>query len=544
MKRFLRIASCAVLIGVMAFAPRAWGADGSVTILTLNHMVSQLLPVSEKVNRNTVFMGGLSHAAGVVQEVRRNDPEAILVVGGESVFGTMWRYFKGLPEFTSLSSMDVQAGTIGKHELDYGWEHFREAFQYIRFPMILSNVAVSAPEFVTMFKKNHIVPYGGLKVGFFALVSQASLLSAAHRSVEMQIDSDLVGAARAMVDDLKAQGADVVVMLSNLTELENNEVAKDVSGIHAIVGRGNASRGEPDAAFVTGPGGWLTAMAWGGTQARFVGELRIETRDGRITEQSVSWRPLTVTATARADQAIIDLASEYEAKLNTQMERVLGLFRVPVDTRKRVIRSREMPMGNFTADALRWRFKTDIGVMNAGGIRGDRIFPSGEFSEKTIFEMFPFGNGIDIVTLTGRALRQMMEISASALAAKDDGYDVSSRVPDGGFLQVSGLRLIYDLSRPPTTFKEGGVLDQWGSRLQGISVQKDGEWVDVDDNATYTIAVSDYIAGGGDRYFIMKEARREATGFQDIEIVLDYIRTFENGRLDLANDGRITIQGR
>ena len=70
-------------------------------------------------------------------------------------------------------------------------------------------------------------------------------------------------------------------------------------------------------------------------------------------------------------------------------------------------------MGNFVADSLRWRFGTDIALVNGGTLRGDRIFPAGAVSEKLLTELLPFANTVDIVTLTGAQLRRVMELSAS-----------------------------------------------------------------------------------------------------------------------------------
>ena len=479
----------------------------------------------------------------MVNQVREADPNALLIVGGESVFGPMWRYFNGRPEFSVLSLMGVQAGTIGKHELDYGWDHLEAALYHIRFPLLLSNVTISNNSQLP-FKKNILVPCGGMRVGLFALLSP-TLFSVTQKPVEeMRIDGDVRGVARAMLEDLKAQGADVVVMISNLTEAENNDLAGSVAGIHAIFGCGAQVRESTKPLFVSGPGGWLTAMVWGGGQARFVGRLRIRTANGKISREGVSWQPLAVVASkVRADDAVSEIASEYEAKLKAQLDQVIGRFEEPVNTRRANVRSREMPIGDFAADAFRAVGSADVGLVNGGSIRGNMIYHAGEFSERMFFENFPYGNEIDVVTVKGEVLRRAMELSASALVVKGDAHDAASRVPDGGFLQISGLRVVYDTSGAPTTFKEDGTIDQWGNRLAAISVQKNGKWQDLDDKANYTVALSSYLANGGDRYFVFREASaRRETGFTDVEALLEYLKTFPEGRLRLRTDGRISFE--
>ena len=550
MKRVLCLCLClAVLCPGVFPASRACAKDGRVTILTINHLLGQLLPVVEKVNRDTLFRGGLAKAATVIQQIRKKDPNAILAVTGQSVFGPIWHYFGGQPEFTSLSLLGVQVGMISKHELDYGWSHLESALQYVTYPMLLSNATV--PQSVAdKLRKTIIVTYKNLNVGIFALISP-TLFAATTRwgakdsdDVEFTIVPDIVGAARAMTESLKEQGADVVVMFGDLTEEENDEVARAVSGIHLIFGRGSNGDSPSKPVFVTNEAGWTTMLAWGGDRGRLIGKVNIELKDGRLVKDGSTWEVVLVTQKTPFDQNIYNIASDFEAKLNAQREKVIGSFETEVNTQKPLVRSREMPIGNFLADALRNVFKTDVGLVNGGSIRADKTFSMGNFSERTFLDIFPYGNDVSLVTVPGRVLRQAMECSASALiAGPGDDYDTSRRTPTGGFLQVSGIRVVYDLKKQPMTFnKETNQLDQQGERLVTLAILREGgHWTEVDDDAKYTVALSSYLANGGDRYFMFKDAPKTDTGASDLDTTLRYIQTFSEGKLNLTKDGRITI---
>lgn len=550
MKRVLCLCLClAVLCPGILPASRACAKDGRVTILTINHLLGQLLPVVEKVNRDTLFRGGLAKAATVIQQIRKKDPSAILAVTGQSVFGPIWHYFGGQPEFTSLSLIGVQVGMISKHELDYGWSHLESALQYVTYPMLLSNATV--PQSVAdKLRKTIIVTYKDLNVGVFSLISP-TLFAATTRwgakdgnNVDFKIMPDIVSAAREMAESLKKQGADVIVMFGDLTEDENDEVARAVSGIHLIFGRGSNGESPSKPVFVTNEAGWTTMLAWGGDRGRLIGKVNLEVKDGRLVKDGSTWEVVLVTQKTPFDQNIYNIASDFEAKLNAQREKVIGSFETEVNTQKNLVRSREMPIGNFLADALRNVFKTDVGLVNGGAIRADKTFSMGNFSERTFLEIFPYGNDVSLVTVPGRVLRQAMECSASALiAGPGDDYDTSRRTPTGGFLQVSGIRVVYDLKRQPMTFnKETNQVDRQGERLVTLAIQREGgHWTEVDDNAKYTVALSSYLANGGDRYFMFKDVPQADTGVSDLDTTLRYIRTFSEGRLNLTKDGRITI---
>ena len=238
------------------------------------------------------------------------------------------------------------------------------------------------------------------------------------------------------------------------------------------------------------------------------------------------------------------IALEYEGKLRQQLEKDVGFFEAPVDTRKKMLRSREMPIGNFAADALLWRFKTDVGLYNSGNLRGDKVYPAGPISSKTLEEIFPYGNDIDVVTVTGDQLRRVMELSGSALIGERETGDYTRRVPGGGFLQVAGLRVLYDLSEAPTLFDEQGAVTSWGTRMKELLILKDGEWREVEDDREYTVALSSWLAQGGDRYFVFQEPtiKLEKTDFKDLDVMADYLLSFPDGRVLMKTEGRITIK--
>ena len=533
------------MLGVflLAFAVSAWGQDGTVTILSISQLKSQLLPISEKVNKTSVRIGGLPYVAGLVAQERVQEPNALFIETGEAVEGPLWRYFGGVPEFSALSAAGVQVGMVGKREFDYGWDHLKRALDHAAFPMILSNARISDPEMERRMQRSVILPAGDFKVGFFGMLSPW-LFSVARRADELTVLSDTEGIAREMVAGLREEGADVIVMLSNLSEGENRRLAESVSGIHAIIGRGVSEKEEVQLDYVQGPEGWMTALAWGGSKGKFLGKLVLALKDGLLLYDRTSWRLLNVTPKVSPNAEVMRIAAEYEDKLNTSMEKALGYFETPVDVRKKPQRTQETPVGDFVADSLRWRFGTDIALVNGGTLRGDRIFPAGAVSEKLLTELLPFANTVDIVTLTGAQLRRVMELSASALVTEDEEYDPAFRVPDGGFLQVSGLKVVYDTKEKPTLFDVGGRVDSWGSRLKRLSVLKDGEWREVEDGNTYTAAVYDWLSKGGDRYVVFAEVQPTHTGILNLDVLIEYIHSFPDGKVRMKTEGRIAFEGR
>ena len=79
-----------------------------------------------------------------------------------------------------------------------------------------------------------------------------------------------------------------------------------------------------------------------------------------------------------------------------------------------------------------------IAFVNGGGIRGS--IQKGKITIRDIMGVFPFGNNLVVITLTGKEIKEMLEHAASKLDGCGNGKY-------GGFLQVSG-RKNKQLSKP------------------------------------------------------------------------------------------------
>jgi len=131
---------------------------------------------------------------------------------------------------------------------------------------------------------------------------------------------------------------------------------------------------------------------------------------------------------------------------------VLGEITVNLDVNKAVVRTQEAVAGNFVTDALKEYTESlgetvDFALFNGGGIRfdsevrADGIYPSGDFTVGYGEEMFPYGNTIMVVEVTGEELKTIFEHSFS-------GFPIPTEGEEGRFLQVSKeLKIEIDLDK-------------------------------------------------------------------------------------------------
>ncbi len=208
------------------------------------------------------------------------------------------------------------------------------------------------------------------------------------------------------------------------------------------------------------------------------------------------------------------------------------------------VRTRETNLGDFSADAYKYTAETyvadneldmviDGAIQNGGGIR-DTI-AAGEISMDTLYKVFPFGNTVSIVTLKGSELLEALE--ASCFACPNEL---------GGFPQVSGIQFTIDTSVP---YAQGALYPDStyyapaapGSRVTITSVGGKA----FDPNATYNIAVNNFMADGGDTYYVFTNASQVIdTEVVDAEGLISYVNSLGGviGEAYAAPKGNITIK--
>ncbi|MAD24483.1 MAG: hypothetical protein CMO44_09965, partial [Verrucomicrobiales bacterium] len=162
--------------------------------------------------------------------------------------------------------------------------------------------------------------------------------------------------------------------------------------------------------------------------------------------------------------------------------------------------------GAVLADSIVHAASADVGLVNAGGIRAG--VGVGPVSTGSLIEMLPFNNEVVRVRVDGAALREALMHSISALGLED-----AATAPRGSFAQVSSS-LRFDW------FFRGRV-----PSLSHVYVKPFGraEFERLNESASYTIAVPDYLAGGGDGYTMFAGRAVERIGRRQVDAAAQYL---------------------
>jgi 2',3'-cyclic-nucleotide 2'-phosphodiesterase (5'-nucleotidase family) len=255
-----------------------------------------------------------------------------------------------------------------------------------------------------------------------------------------------------------------------------------------------------------------TLITKGGSDARYLVQVDLWlTREGKLVERS--WRYREVSRRVASDPAVEELVRAYGTRLDRELDLVVGRTEVPLEARGHHLRTQETNLGDFIADLLRERLETDAAFVNGGSIRTNRTVPAGPLTKRDVRALLPFTDVVLKLEMRGRDIR----------AALEHGLAQTDR-EGGGFLQVSGIRLVWS-SRRPT-----------GQRLVSVAVGGRA----LEDETTYKVAVPSYLVRGGDGYTAFARGTvlvNESSGPQVAQLVLDAI--VARGTIAPATDGRI-----
>ncbi len=541
--------SAVVMVAILAVAAW-WRFTGyqTVSIINIVNFQSQLQPFAEAGDDGLtqVEFGGAAYLAAAIAELKEKHPAALVTESGDWMMGSWWRLFHGEPEFTIAKLLGVEVGLVGNHEFNLGADHLKQALRANgSFPLLATNINLADQELAGLLAKTVILTTAdGVNVGFFSLVPPR-FISLTKAGAGVSIDPDPVEVARSTTRQLRDQGADVVVMMSHASLEEDLALADQIEDLALIITGDSHYGTEANIRWVPGPGGWTTGVATGADNGKSLSAFNLSLHRGRPLPNQSGVETVVVSKRLPPDPKVAEAVETYAGRLDDLMNQPIGSFAAPMDARKSVVRVGEAPLGDFLADSFRWRTGAQLAVLNAGGIRGDRIFPSGPVSVKTVQEILPFSNTLIIKEMTGREIQLMMDLSASALVGPDDEYVSADRINSGGFLHFSGLKVTMAVSsiNPPALVDDSGRVNRAGGRVKQVLIQKGGGWTTLNDGETYTVAMPDFLAGGGDKYTFLAPLPARETQIIDADAMIDYLKSLPNSRLKPTDDRRLIIDG-
>ncbi len=194
-----------------------------ITILHTNDVHSHIDPFPADDPRNP-NMGGVSRRASLIEKIRTENENVLLLDAGDIFQGTPYfNYYGGELEFKLMSMMKYDATTIGNHDFDNGIEGLYAQMPHAQFEFLSANY-----DFKNTLLDGFVHPYkvfnkNGIKIGVFGIGIQLDGL-VDKKMYKETVYNDPVETAQEMVRILKKeQKCDLVICLSHLGYTYKNE---------------------------------------------------------------------------------------------------------------------------------------------------------------------------------------------------------------------------------------------------------------------------------------------------------------------------------
>ena len=425
----------------------------------------------ERAARRYGRVGGFAHLATLVKRLRADRPGALLLDGGDTWQGSatsLWTQGQDMVDAALLLGVDVMTG---HWEFTYGAARVQAVVDGDfkgRIDFLAQNIRTL--DFGdAVFKPFVIKPINGVPV---AIIGQAFPYTPIANPRHFVADWEFgIQDARMQqhVDEARAAGAQLVVLLSHNGMDVDLKLASRVRGIDAIFG-GHTHDGVPLAVPVKNGGG-TTLVTNAGSNGKFLGVMDFEVKGGRMAQARYRLLPIfsnVLPPDAEMDALITRVRAPYEAQLNQTLATTEGLL---------------YRRGNFNGswdqllcDALMDVQGADI-AFSPGFRWGTTLLPGQAITRELMMDQlaitYPYAT---LATMTGETLKTVLEDVADNLFNPDPYYQQG-----GDMVRVGGLQ--YTLTPGAAMGARIGDLRLNGRPLEAGKSYKVAGWAPVAEDA-------------------------------------------------------------
>lgn len=508
---------------------------------------------------------GLAKTITLIKAARAEAPNSLLFDNGDLLqgnpLGDLVARVKPLapgavhPAFKVLNRIGVDAANIGNHEFNYGLPFLRQALAGARFPYVSANVVQARdprrPAFAPyVILRRTLRDEAGrqhrLRIGVIGFVPP-QIMQWDHQHLQGRVGAvDMVEAARRYVPEMRARGAQLVVALAHSglepspqTPLAQNMAAElaQVPGIDALLlGHAHAEFPGPD--FAAYPGVDLAHGRIHGRPAVMPGrwgdhlgvlDLRLSDAGGRwqVVNSQAQLRPIydrqarrpLVAADAMVAEAIApehaDTLAHVRAEV-AQTELPLSSYFAQVrddpSVRLVALAQRAYMMRAVQGTALeKLPILSAAAPFKSGGRQGWRNYtdiPTGPLAIKHVADLYIFPNSIKALKLSGREVREWLEMSAGQFRRIDPAGPpeqelLEPRFASFNFDMLEGLAYEIDVTAPARYGADGRLLDAQAQRI--VALRHAGR--PVQDEDEFLVVTNSYRAAGGGNFPGLGSAR-------------------------------------
>lgn len=470
---------------------------------------------------------GMAVISQLKKDLKKQGYDVILLDAGDAIQdNNLVNFSKGKAAITFMNAAGYNAATLGNHEFDYGQDVLEQRIKEAKYPYVSATVFVEATG-KTLVPPSVILNRKSGKIGIIGMTTPETQVSTTPKNVyglKFVEKEELYKTIQAEVDKLKADGAELIIGLGHMGSEDgcagnrSEDVLENVKGIDIFIdGHDHKIKNkEINGALLVETGNYTKNIG------------KIVYKDGKWVEDMVQFGVYSAE-----DLKVAELIAKADKEVQDKLGQKLGRSSVTLSgVRDPGVRTQEMPLGDFCADAYLWQARqanvlkgpVDIAICNGGGLR--ESIKAGPITRGDLAAVQPYNNQMYVVKVTGKKLLEILEAATST-------------IPDamGAFPHVAGMKYTINTKvkyengekYPNSVFYAPA---KPGSRVTINSIGGKP----FDPNATYTISTIEFIAmWGGDNYggLIGKDSKLDlqSIGYVDVETFENYLVTRLRGKI-------------
>lgn len=515
------------------------GDNGSsdITIVYTNDVHSYIENVKKDDTGNVIGDGlRFSKIAAMVKDMRADGQNVLLVDAGDEIQGDIYGAMdEGENIIKIMKATGYQLATPGNHDFDYGVIQCLRLIEEAGFPYVTCNFHSTKTKEI-IFEPSHIFEIAGKKIAFVGVTTPETITSSTPTYFQDEkgefiytVDGisnpeDMYISVQNAIDNVK-NDVDYVIGIghvgvaqdSTMKKIDSVSLINNVTGLDAFIDGHSHTTMEKE--YIKDKTGKDVLLTQTGYYLNAVGIMTIK-EDGTIDTKLVDDYD-------KEDETVALLEKEWKEEIEEQMNEKIAVLENelfignPDDKIKRLIRSREMNLGDLMADSVYWFFNEklllncDVAIQNGGGIRAG--IEKGNISYMNVKQVAPFGNMICLIAATGQQIVDSLEMGATLTGGWNEEWGIPAE--NGGFLQVAGLKYTID-----TTIPSGVQLDENGmfKSVEGEYKVKDVEIYNKDTGNYEPIELEKEYQVGGLNYILRNDGSGMSMYSKD-ELTVDYV---------------------
>ena len=505
-KKFIALILVITIILLLSFSIVRASSNSMENNITITILHTNDTHGRVKGNHKTIGIDKLSW-------IKKNTERCLLVDAGDAVHGIPFAILnQGIDIINLMKEAEYDVMTVGNHDFNYNYERLLELRDIAKageknFDIISANIL---KENKTLLKPNVIKSIDDIKIGFFGLITLEAQYKTNPNNVKGIEFSNPIETAKEQVEDLKSQGADIIIAITHMgvdesSLIKSTDIAEEVKGIDLIID------GHSHTLFKNGyEGGNNTLICSAGEYGENLGVIKITINNESkiLQERNAIVLDREQLSSYNVDAEISNKLDKIEKEQSKVLKKVIGRSLVELNGERADVRTKETNLGNLITDAMLYESKAEIAMLSGGGIRTS--INKGQVNMENILTTLPFKSYIITKYLTGAEIQEVLEKSVSKYPEKF-----------GGFLHIAGMKFKFDTTK------------DIGERVWDIRINNEK----IDRSRKYLVAITDFLGAGGDEYSILKNIKTEEEFRYIDEILGDYIREIEE--IEYSIEGRI-----